>query len=121
MDSDTQKTNADPQHWFHHEQRDMYCKKSKLNKNRIELTCTTLEKQKSRIPDRKFRESSVVDPIFLYFYFILFYFFPPGSGPYFDLNFGSGFESGSGLFMKNTLEIHDLSIAKKLDCLEKFI
>jgi hypothetical protein len=28
-----------------------------------------------------------------------------GSGSYLDLNFGSGFESGSGLFMKNTLEI----------------
>ncbi len=58
MDSDTQKTNADPQHWCHHEQREMYCKKSKLNKNRIELKYTTLEKRKSRIPDRKFRESS---------------------------------------------------------------
>jgi hypothetical protein len=40
---------------------------------------------------------SVVDPKF-------FFFFP---GSYLDLNFGSGsgFESGSGLFMKNTLEI----------------
>jgi hypothetical protein len=28
-----------------------------------------------------------------------------GSGSYLDLNFGSGFESGSGLFIKNTLEI----------------
>jgi hypothetical protein len=33
------------------------------------------------------------------------FFFQFGSGSYFDLNFGSGFESGSGLFMKNTLEI----------------
>ncbi len=33
---------------------------------------------------------------------IIFFF---GSGSYLDLNFGSGFGSGSGLFMKITLEI----------------
>jgi hypothetical protein len=35
-------------------------------------------------------------------FFVLFCF---GSGSSLDLNFGSGFQSGSGLFMKNTLEI----------------
>jgi hypothetical protein len=40
--------------------------------------------------------SSVVDPKF---------FFAPGSGFYFDLNFRSGFRSGFGLFMKNTFEM----------------
>jgi hypothetical protein len=39
---------------------------------------------------------------------IIIFFF--GSGSYLDLNFGieSGFESGSGLLMKNTLEIQIL-------------
>ncbi len=41
------------------------------------------------------RKTSVVDPKFFF----------SGSGSDLDLNFGSGFESGSGLFMKNTLEI----------------
>ncbi len=36
---------------------------------------------------------------------IKFSFFLSGSGSFFGLNFGSGFESGSGLYMKNTLEI----------------
>jgi hypothetical protein len=47
-----------------------------------------------------------------------------GSGSYLDLNFGSGFESGSGsgLFMKKYIRnSDDLSIAKKPDCLEKLI
>ncbi len=42
---------------------------------------------------------SVVDPK-------LFFFFGSGSGSYLDLNFGSGFGFGSGVFMKNTFEIH---------------
>jgi hypothetical protein len=45
-----------------------------------------------------------------------------GSGSYLDLNFGSGFESGSGLVYEKYIRISDdLSIAKKPDCLEKFI
>ncbi len=47
-------------------------------------------------PCRMFK-SSVVDPKLIFFF--------SGSGSYLDLNFGSGFESGSGVFMKNTLEI----------------
>jgi hypothetical protein len=39
--------------------------------------------------------NSVVDPKLFF----------SGSGSYLDLNFGSGFESGSGLLMKNTLEV----------------
>jgi hypothetical protein len=41
-----------------------------------------------------------------------------GSGSYLDLNFGSGFESGSGLFMKKYIRnAGHLSIAKRPDCL----
>jgi hypothetical protein len=53
------------------------------------------QKGSDRSGHHSIHATSVVDPKLFF----------SGSGSYLDLNFGSGIESGSGVFMKNTLEI----------------